>query len=92
MKYSLTSLPRDRVKATMLPAWSPKDVYFIAERAYGLYRQGRLREAAVLFEGLVIVDPENVYCRKALTAVCIGLGEHQFASPEALTTFAPHAR
>jgi len=62
-----------------LPGWSSEEVHYIAERGYQLYREGRLREAAVLFQGLVVVDPENVYCRKALAAISIGLGQHWLA-------------
>jgi predicted Zn-dependent protease len=38
-----------------------------------------LREAIILFEGLVAVDPENAYCRNALAALLLALDEPQRA-------------
>jgi predicted Zn-dependent protease len=46
----------------------------VAERGYLLYREGRLREAGILFQGLIVIDPENAYCRRALAAISIRLG------------------
>lgn len=60
--------------------WSSEEVHYVAERGYRLYMEGRLREAAALFTGLVVVDPGNAYCRKALAAICVGLGEHRLAA------------
>ncbi len=59
----------------MLAGWTEEDVYRIAERAHSLYLQGRNREATVIFEGLVAVDPENLYCRDALAALYLLNGE-----------------
>jgi Flp pilus assembly protein TadD len=56
--------------------WSEEEVYCVAERAYGLYRQGRLREAAILFEGIAAVDPHNTYVHKALAAVYLTGGDY----------------
>ncbi len=53
----------------MESGWTTEDVYRIAECGHGLYREGRYREAAVIFEGLVAVDPANVYCRESLAAL-----------------------
>ena len=61
------------------PGWTEEDVYRIAERGYSLHLQGRYREAAVIFEGLVAADPENSYCRQALAAARLALGEPQRA-------------
>jgi Flp pilus assembly protein TadD len=58
----------------LLPTWSREDRYYIAERAYRLYTEGRLSEAAILFEGLADIDPEDAYSRKALAAISIRLG------------------
>jgi tetratricopeptide (TPR) repeat protein len=58
------------------PVWTREEVYYIAERAHRLYRQGRFHDAGILFEGLTAIDPENVYCRKALAAICMALREH----------------
>jgi predicted Zn-dependent protease len=59
-----------------LPPWTREEIYHVAERAYRLYRQGRLSDAGILFEGLTAVDPENVYCQRALAAICMGLNQH----------------
>src|SRR5262249_13172607 len=67
--------PRAETKAPMLlPGWSREEVYYIAERGYRLYQQGRLLEAGILFEGLAVIDPEDAYSRKALAAIHIRLG------------------
>lgn len=57
--------------------WTSEDVFLVSDRAYSLFQQGRYREAAVLFEGLVTVDPENSYCVNALAACHYMLGEPQ---------------
>jgi predicted Zn-dependent protease len=66
----------------MLADWTEDDVYRIAERAHSLYLQGRYREAAVIFEGLVAIDPSNAYCRNALAALYLLLDEPQRALAE----------
>ena len=62
--------------------WSEEDIYLVAERAHSLYLQGRFREAAIVFEGLVSADPDNQYCREALAAVWLALEEPQRAVDE----------
>ena len=47
----------------------------IAERGYALHAEGRHREAAIVFEGLVAIDPDDRYARDALAAACLALGE-----------------
>jgi tetratricopeptide (TPR) repeat protein len=63
----------------LLDGWSREEVHYIAERGYRLYQEGRLREAAILFAGLIVIDPEDAYCRKALAAISRGLGHHGLA-------------
>lgn len=62
--------------------WMPEEIYLLADRGYALYRQGRYQEAAVIFEGLTALDPLNSYCRTALAAVCMALGDAQRAVNE----------
>lgn len=62
--------------------WTDEEIYLLADRGYSLYRQGRYREAAVIFEGLIAVDPENPYCRTALVAMCLALGDTRRAATE----------
>jgi len=59
--------------------WSQEEIYFIAERGYRLYLQGQLQDAAILFAGLIAIDSENAYCRKALGAIATALGQAQLA-------------
>jgi tetratricopeptide (TPR) repeat protein len=76
------------ISVRLIPEWSREEIYYIAERGYRLYSQGRLREAAILFEGLIVIDPENAYCRKALAAIGIGLGQHWLAVRQLSTIIA----
>jgi tetratricopeptide (TPR) repeat protein len=61
------------------PSWSEQDIYLVAKRGYSFHLQGRYREAGVIFQGLVAVDPENQYCRESLAAVWLALGEPERA-------------
>jgi predicted Zn-dependent protease len=62
-----------------LDGWTPEDVFLIAECAYELYLEGKREQAAVIFEGLLAIDPTNVYCRDALTAISLSLGRPEDA-------------
>lgn len=62
--------------------WTPEEIYLLADRGYALYRQGRYPEAAVIFEGLTALDPLNSYCRTALAAICMAVGDAQRAVKE----------
>jgi len=55
--------------------WTNEEIYLLADRGYALYRQGRYQEAAVIFEGLTVLDPSNSYCRTALACICLTLGD-----------------
>jgi len=59
--------------------WTEEDVYLIAEVGHSLHMQGHYREAAVIFQGLVAVDPENRYCLDALAAAWLALGKPERA-------------
>lgn len=64
-----------------MPAtWTNAEIELIAERAYQLHLQGRHSEAAIIFEGLLAIDPRNVYCLEALAALSIQLG----SAPDAM--------
>jgi predicted Zn-dependent protease len=56
-------------------SWSAQDIYIVADKAYQLYQQGHLREAQVLFEGLLVIAPGNRYCRLALSAVLASMND-----------------
>ncbi|MGH9426751.1 MAG: tetratricopeptide repeat protein [Terriglobia bacterium] len=55
--------------------WPAQDIYLVADKAYQLYQQGHLREAKVLFEGLLAIAPANRYCRLALSAVLASMND-----------------
>lgn len=65
--------------------WTPEELYLLSERGYGFYQQGRYEEAAVIFDGLIVLDPGNSYYRTAMAAICLALGDAQRAVDE-LTT------
>src|SRR5262244_4591852 len=62
--------------SSLAPAtdWREEEVFLVAERAHLLYLQGRLQEAATLFEGLRAIDPQNRYCANALAVIYIKTG------------------
>jgi predicted Zn-dependent protease len=62
-----------------LDGWTLEDVFLMAECAYELYLEGKSEQAAVIFEGLLAIDPSNVYCRDALTAISPSLGRPEDA-------------
>jgi Flp pilus assembly protein TadD len=59
--------------------WTDEDIYLVARRAYDFYVEGRTEEAAAIFMGLLALDPKNLYCLDALTAVCLAAGQPQEA-------------
>jgi tetratricopeptide (TPR) repeat protein len=64
------------------PGWTKEEIYLLLERGYALFKQGRYREAAVIFDGVTALDPLNSYARTALAAVCLVIGEPQRAASE----------
>src|SRR5262245_1702058 len=54
--------------------WTEDEMFLVAERGHALFLQGRYEEATIIFEGLVSLDPANVYCSNALAALCIRQG------------------
>jgi tetratricopeptide (TPR) repeat protein len=57
--------------------WREEEVFLVAERAHLLYLQGRLQEAATLFEGLRAIDPQNRYCANALAVIYTHPGDDE---------------
>lgn len=58
-----------------LPAgWNEHVAYLVSERAYWLHTEGRFRESLALFEGLLEIDPDNLYLTDAVSAVYLSLG------------------
>ena len=54
--------------------WTNAEIELVAERAYELHLQGKHSDAAIIFEGLLAIDPRNVYCLQALAALSLKLG------------------
>jgi tetratricopeptide (TPR) repeat protein len=55
--------------------WTEAEIYLLAARGYAFYRQGLYNEAGIIFNGLTVLDPLNSYCRSALAAVCLAVGD-----------------
>jgi len=62
--------------------WTEEEIYLLAERGHAFYRQGQYQEAGIIFSALVALDPLNTYCRMALAALCMLLGDAQRAVTE----------
>lgn len=62
--------------------WTEEEVYLLSERGYAFYRQGQYQEAGIIFSALIALDPLNAYCRMALAALCMLLGDAQRAVTE----------
>ena len=85
MRYSRAVYRRRSGKA--VPAsWTNAEIELVAERAYQLHLQGKHLDATIIFEGILAIDPENVYCLKALAALSLKLG-----SPEDVLKYADRA-
>lgn len=54
-------------------SWETSEIRIISEIAYTLAQQGRVREAIVLFEGLLAVAPATAYFQAALGAMFLRL-------------------
>lgn len=54
-------------------SWDKDEIRIISEIAYSLAQQGRIREAIVLFEGLVAIAPATAYFQAALGALHLRL-------------------
>jgi predicted Zn-dependent protease len=54
--------------------WTNGEIELVAERAYQLHLQGKHLDAAIIFEGLLAIDPHNVYCLEAMAALSLKLG------------------
>ena len=63
----------------MAAAWTNGEIELVAERAYQLHLQGKHVDAAIIFEGLLAIDPRNLYCLEALAALSLKLGSAEKA-------------
>jgi predicted Zn-dependent protease len=58
----------------MAAAWTNEEIELVAERAYQLHLQGKNEDALTIFEGLLTIDPRNVYCLQAVAALNLSSG------------------
>lgn len=60
-----------RGEATLreLKGYTDEELYCISQLGYTLFLNGKIRDARILFEGLVAIDPRNEYYYRALGVV-----------------------
>ena len=60
-----------RGEATLrdLKGYSTEELYCISQLGYTLFLNGKIRDARIIFEGLVAIDPRNEYYYRALGVV-----------------------
>lgn len=58
-----------------LKGYTPEELYAISQQGYSLFLNGKVRDAQVVFEGLVALDPRNEYYYRALGVVYHRLGD-----------------
>lgn len=56
--------------------WETDEIRIISEIAYTLAQQGRIREAIILFEGLLALAPATAYFQSALGALFLRLKDY----------------
>ena len=60
-------------------SWPAEFSYLVRERAYLLQGVERYQEALALFEGLLELDPDDMYCRDAVSALFLATGNPEEA-------------
>lgn len=60
-----------------LKGYAPEELHCISQLGYTLFLNGKIRDARIIFEGLVAVDPRNEYYYRAL-----GVVYHREGDPE----------
>jgi Flp pilus assembly protein TadD len=68
-----------RVALARVKEWQSEDYQLLLMLGYTLHEQGRSEEAAIIFEGLISLDPRNAYCHSALGAAYMRLEEEEKA-------------
>lgn len=60
-----------RGEATLqeLKGYTDEELYMIAQQGYTLFLNGKVKDAQIIFEGLVAIDPRNDYYYRALGVV-----------------------
>ena len=52
-----------------IKGYAPEELYAISQHGYTLFLNGKVKDAQVIFEGLVAIDPRNDYYYRALGVV-----------------------
>jgi tetratricopeptide (TPR) repeat protein len=58
----------------MKTTWTAEEVGLVAQRGYDLHLQGKNLDALTIFEGILAIEPNNLYCLDALAALWLKLG------------------
>ncbi|MCL2626034.1 MAG: type III secretion protein [Cystobacterineae bacterium] len=79
------------IKLRDLHAISGPEMIYIAEMGYNLFQQGRYKDAKVIYDGLIALDPEIWYFHAALGAIQLeakeaGLTDEEFSLDAALAS------
>jgi Flp pilus assembly protein TadD len=68
-----------RLNLSRVKGWDPNDYQLMMMLGFTLHEQGRSEEAAIIFEGLLSLDPRNAYCHSALGAAYARLEQDEKA-------------
>jgi Flp pilus assembly protein TadD len=68
-----------RLSLSRVKGWDPNDYQLMMMLGFTLHEQGRSEEAAIIFEGLLSLDPRNAYCHSALGAAYLRLEQDEKA-------------
>jgi len=85
----LEKYARGEIKLRDLHAISGPEMIYIAEMGYNLFQQGRYKDAKIIYDGLVALDPSIWYFHAALGAIQLeakeaGLADEEFSLDAAL--------
>src|SRR5438874_12778061 len=68
-----------RLNLSRVKGWDSDEYRLMMMLGYTLHEQGRSEEAAIIFEGLLSLDPRNAYCHSALGAAYARLEQDEKA-------------
>ncbi|MBL8151500.1 MAG: hypothetical protein JNN15_16365 [Blastocatellia bacterium] len=68
-----------RLTLSRVKGWQPEEYQLMLMLGYTLHEQGRSEEAAIIFEGLLSLEPRNAYCHSALGAAYLRLEQDEKA-------------
>lgn len=68
-----------RLTLSRVKGWESQEYQLMLMLGYTLHEQGRSQEAAIIFEGLISLDPRYAYCHSALGAAYLRLEQDEKA-------------